>query len=187
MIRLLGNFLHRTGTGFDRARRDERGNATIEFVLWVPFFITLMLASLESGLMLVQRSMLERAMDLTIRDLRIATILNPTHEDLKTVLCNRVLIIPSCTYNLLLEMQVVDTTTWGLPPVGKTCVDRSLGDDLQPVTTYQTGGKNDLVIMRACIKINPFFVTTGIGLQLRRDAAGMYALAATSAFANEPR
>lgn len=182
MTRLMSRLVRRY---LRRARRSEDGATTIEFLIWFPFFITLVGSSIEAGLMQLQQSMLERALDLTIRDLRIGVLQDPSHDDLKVAVCNRIMLVPDCRTDLLLELTEVRTTSWTMPTGATQCTDRSL--EVQPVTTFQPGLQNDLVTVRACIKVEPLFPTTGLGLELPKDAAGMYALTSTSAFVNEPR
>lgn len=168
-----------------RARRAEDGATTIEFLIWFPFFITLVCSSLEAGLMALQHSMLERSLDLTVRDLRIGVLPDPSHNDLKAAVCSRIMIVPGCGSDILLELTAVQTTSWSLPTEAPKCVDHSL--EVQPVTTFQPGVQNELVTVRACIKVRPLFPTTGLGLRLPKDPTGMYALTSASAFVNEPR
>lgn len=145
----------------------------------------LICSSVEAGLVALQKAMLERSLDLTVRDLRIGILAKPTHVDLKASICSNVLFIPNCRNALLLELQTVPRTTWAMPANGTHCVD--LSKDVQPVTTFLPGLQNEIVVIRACVKIRPFFPGTAPGLHLPTDAAGMYALVGTSAFVNEPR
>lgn len=43
------------------------------------------------------------------------------------------------------------------------------------------------MFLRACAKFEPVFPTLGMGDNLVKDGAGMYALVSTSAFVQEPR
>lgn len=168
-------------------RSDERGATTIEFLIWFPFFMLILLSSIEAGLVALQHSMLERSVDLSVRDLRIGKLIDPKHADIKASVCNRVVVIPDCNANILIELALINRATWTMPSPNATCVDRSLPIALQPVPTFSPGTKNDLILLRACIKIRPFFAMTGLGLALPKDLAGMYALTSASAFVNEPR
>jgi hypothetical protein len=60
-------------------------------------------------------------------------------------------------------------------------------DDIEPVVTFNTGGSQQLMLVRACMLVEPFFPSTGIALQLPTDSDGGYGLISMSAFANEPR
>lgn len=42
------------------------------------------------------------------------------------------------------------------------------------------------MLVRVCALFEPFFPTTGLGMMMRYNARGDYALVATTAFVNEP-
>lgn len=169
-----------------RHRRDEEGATTIEFVLWFPFFVTLLCSSLEAGIYSLQTSMLERSLDLTVRDLRIGALINPSHKLLKEEICERAVILNKCDDLLLVELFTVPKPAWTMPKLDADCID--LSEEVQPVTTFQPGLKNEMVMVRACIKVKPLFPTTGLGAAMPRDGTGKYfQMIATSGFVNEPR
>jgi len=71
--------------GLRDLRRKEDGNATIEFAILFPAFIMIFLSAFESGLLMTRQVLLDRAVDLTVRDIRLRTWLPgppPTHDDL---------------------------------------------------------------------------------------------------------
>lgn len=170
---------------FRRAVRSEEGAATIPFVIFVPFFMTLVISSVELGMLMLRDVMLQRGLDMAVRDLRLGTWSNPTHATLKTRICANAAILPNCEANLLVELRPVSKVTWEPLNSGAVCVDRS--QELQPVTEFTAGVSNDMMLIRACIKFNPIFPTTGLGLSMPKDGAGQYALVAATAFVNEPR
>ncbi|MBS9717900.1 TadE/TadG family type IV pilus assembly protein [Pseudohalocynthiibacter aestuariivivens] len=168
-----------------RFRRSEKGNATIEFVLVFPIFIYIFMSAFESGLLAVRHVMLERALDLTVRDLRLGNLTGPTHDELKTLICNRATILPDCMNALQLELRPVSTTTWSPLGSNATCVDRS--GTITPVVAFDGGGDNEMMLVRACAIFDPIFTGNGMGFHMRVDHTGGYALVSTSAFVNEPR
>lgn len=182
IVRACRKFLRSAG----RMRRSDDGATTIEFIIWFPFFMTLMLSSIEAGLVAIQHTMLESALDVTVRDLRLGLLLNPTHDDIKDRVCRDTIVIPRCRERMFIEMQTVDTAIWDLPTARPRCDNVSLPAAVRPVASLTPGQKNDLVVIRACVKLRPLFFTTAGGLSLPRDGAGMYALSTSSAFVNEP-
>ena len=50
-----------------------------------------------------------------------------------------------------------------------------------------TGTSNDMMIVRACLKVDPLFSGFGFGANMYKDATGAYSIVSTSAFVNEPR
>ncbi|RRH76431.1 TadE/TadG family type IV pilus assembly protein [Falsigemmobacter faecalis] len=169
-----------------RYLRREEGNVTMDFVICLPVILMILLASFEAGFATIRKVWLERALDLTVRDLRVGVLgSNPGHDLVRERFCSLAFIMPDCLTDLRLEMNVIDRTTWaGLDPT-PTCVDRTI--DIQPYLDFVQGGSNELVAVRACAVFNPTFPTTPLGLQLRLDDSGGYQLAAMSVFVNEPR
>ncbi|MGF6861955.1 hypothetical protein ABIE69_002529 [Rhodobacteraceae bacterium MBR-64] len=161
----------------------ESGTASVEFVLYVPLFLAVFMAAFESGLITLRHVMLERAVDISVRNLRLGLWADPTPEMLRDEICAQSAIIPDCQNVLLLELIPVDQATWTMPDPGASCVNRN--EEIQPVTAFVTGGQNQLMLVKACAIFNPIFPSTGLGLQLVRDDGG-YAVTAFSAFVNEP-
>ena len=162
----------------------ESGTATIEFALLFPAFIMLFLMVFETGLLLTRGVMLDRAVDISMRDLRLGTLNPMTHDNLKSRICANAGIIPDCEDALLLELVPIDKSTW-MPLAGSaTCVDRS--EDIQPVLDFVPGISNELMLVRVCAVFDPFFPSTGLAAQMQLDSTGAYALVTTSAYVNEP-
>lgn len=172
--------------GLRRFRRSEQGSVTIDFVLVFPVFLTIMLASFEAGYSMIRMVMLERALDLTVRDLRIGTLGQaPTHPEVRVQLCNYSSLFPNCLSEVKLEMQVINRVNWTGFTTPATCIDRTT--DIEPALGFQQGGSNEIVTVRACAVFDPFFPTTKWGLRMPLDASGGYQIASMSAFVNEPR
>ena len=165
--------------------RREEGNATIQFVLVLPLFLSVILIGFESGLMLARQVMLDRALDIAVRDLRLGAIETPTHDDVKNRICDNTAIIRDCRNVLLLELAPVDTTDWALPGEPPSCVDRD--EEIVPVTQFLPGAGNQLMLVRACFVVDPLFPTSRLGLQLPLDASGGFQMRSASSFVNEPR
>lgn len=169
-----------------RFLKDREGNATIEFVLVFPLFIAMFLAAFELGLLQVRHTMLERGLDIAVRNVRLSTSAVPTYESIKENICEGALVVPDCEANLKLEMIRLDpwTSFASIPPAD--CIDRE--EEVNPLRSWVEGGPHDLMIMRACLLFDPMFPTTGIGYQLAANGAngGAYALTSTTAFVTEP-
>lgn len=168
-----------------RFRRSEDGTATIEFALTFPAIMLVFMSSVELGMATFNHSMLERAVDMTVRDIRLGTGTAPQHDEMKNLICERAAFITECDKNLKLEMVQVDPRNWIGIDVEADCTD--LSEEVAPVRNFDNGKENELMILRACAKINPVFPTTGIGKQIEKDGAGQYALISTSAFVQEPK
>ncbi len=174
VTRLLGRF-----------SRSENGAATVEFAITFPAMLLFMLSGIELGMVTLKHSMLERAMDQTIRDIRLSTGTAPQHDEIKDLICARAGFISDCSANLRLEMIQVDPRNWTAISPTPDCTDQS--EDVAPVRNFAPGRENELMIMRACAKFDPVFPTTGLGKNVQKDGAGQFALVSVSAFVQEPK
>ncbi|MEY8839857.1 TadE/TadG family type IV pilus assembly protein, partial [Cribrihabitans sp. XS_ASV171] len=140
-------------------RKQEDGNATIEFVIIFPALLVLMLSGVELAFVSLNHAMLERAVDMTVRDIRLGTGRAHDHDDIKDVICERAGFIEDCASNLKLEMIRLDPYANVSIPVQPDCTDTS--DEVKPVRSFVNGQSNELMVLRACAKINPVFPTSG--------------------------
>jgi len=164
--------------------RREDGAATVEFVIIFPVFISLFLASFELGLYMTRQDMLDRAVDISVRALRLGQFDDPTPQDIRDSICARAgLVVANCDSRVLIEMTRVPTTTWQTLPTSATCVNRD--EEVEPVVTFNGGQPNDMMLIRVCALLEPVFFTTHLGLKMQ-NYGEFYALTATSAFVNEP-
>ena len=161
-------------------RRDERGYSTVEFVIVATTFLTGFFWIFETGLIMTKQMMLERALDMTVRDLRLHSSPLYTHEYIKDRICDLALILDDCSDNLLLELEVVDLATGFTKDA--TCVDKE--NEITPVTSWQPGMRSEIVHMRACVIIDPM-MPNGIAMFPGTSASGI-PLFADTAFVNEP-
>ena len=176
-----------TRAALRRFRGSEQGSATVEFAIMFPFFITLFLSSVEMGMIHLHHSMLERGLDMAVRDIRLGTGSNPSHDDIKDAICDYAGVLPKCDANLRLEMILVDPRAYVAPPSTPDCIDHS--EDPLPLRNFAHGGSNQMMLLRACYVFSPIFPTAGLGYQLVEDGdgAGNAAMSAASAFVQEPR
>jgi hypothetical protein len=170
--------------GLRRLRDREEGTSSIEFVLLFPIFMSLFLSSIELGVVMIRQVMLERALDIAVRDLRLGAWPNVTQDLLKERICAHAGIIPNCESEMLLELRAVRAPDYTLPDPAATCVDRSA--EVQPVVTFRDGPENELMIVRACVLIDPIIPGSGLGMKMQENTRDGFALVATSAYVNEP-
>lgn len=180
----MSRFMSRLGARLRPKGLSDDGNATIEFAILFPAFLTLFLVVVETGVLLTRGVMLDRAVDISVRAVRLGALDPMTHDNLKSTICDQSVIIPDCENVLLVELRPISKTTWGPLDNIATCVDRSA--DIQPVLAFDQGGGDEMMLVRVCAVFDPFFPTTGLAAQLDLDGTGAYALISTSAFVNEP-
>ncbi|WP_170604395.1 TadE/TadG family type IV pilus assembly protein [Ruegeria arenilitoris] len=166
-----------------RLCRKEDGNATVEFVIVFPAIMFLVLSGLELAFVTLRHAQLERAVDLTVRDIRLNTGTSPQHDEIKALICDRAIFINNCAANLRLEMIRQDPFATVTVPTDPDCTD--LAEVARPVRTFENGLENELMVLRACAKINPVFPTSAMGRALVNEE-GQYALTATTVFVQEP-
>ncbi|KAJ55313.1 hypothetical protein ACMU_11485 [Actibacterium mucosum KCTC 23349] len=168
-----------------RFRRREGGTATMEFAIFFPVFFAIFLSGFELSFVMIRQMWLERALDMTVRDLRLGTWPNVSQDVLKADICDGMgNLVQNCDSELMLELRTVDRVSWVTPNPAATCVDR--GEDVQPVTSFEPGTENEMVLIRACILMDPIFPGTALALILEQNRGDGVALVATSGFVNEP-
>lgn len=166
-----------------RFRRREDGNATVEFVLVFPVIMGVLLAGIEMAFMTLNQSLLERGVDLVVRDLRLGTGTAPQHDELKLKICEAAAFIRDCDTNLKLEMIRQDPYAGISIDADADCTD--LSEEVRPVRNFENGQSNELMVLRACAKVNPIFPTATLGRTVA-NSEGQYALTAMSVFVQEP-
>ena len=118
-----------------RLRRAQDGSGTIEFALLAPLFIGLFLSTFELGMLLTRQMMLDRALDIAVREVRLGRLSGDVHQGIKDIVCARARVIPKCDLRLTLAMTVVDPRAWNgvEPPV--RCRDRD--EDEPPANEFR--------------------------------------------------
>lgn len=170
-----------------QAWREESGVASIEFVFAIPILLAIFMASFESGLFMTREIMLEHAVDMVMRELRLGHYPAPvTTDKMKTEICSRTVVFNDCASNIMIELTSIVPPSYTLPADTTDC--RDVSKPIAPSTSLVVGQENELMLVRVCIVVDALFPTTGIGLNLTRSAAngGGVAIVAVSAYANEP-
>lgn len=179
------SFFHKARRQLRRFVRRDDGTASIEIVIILPVFMFFFMSAYEGGMVSMRHMMMERGLDLAVRDVRIGRLLDPTHEELKTRICKYSSIIPDCNEQLQLEMVVMDINNWGTQLDGAIkCIDRAL--TVQPAVQFTHGDNNELMVLQVCTLFDPVVPTSGLGKYIPKKSGGAYALVASSAFVMEP-
>ncbi|WP_425099743.1 TadE/TadG family type IV pilus assembly protein [Tropicibacter sp. S64] len=167
-----------------RFRKDETGSMVVPFALWTPVFLGLILSAIELGTVTIRQTALERALDDTVRDLRLDAGVVGTHDELKAKICQTAAVLPACTEMLRLELVRLDMRNWQAPQAKADCVDTS--EQINPVRGFYKGGEQEMMMIRACYKYQPITPAGTLSSSLATDAAGYTAIVSTTAFVNEP-
>lgn len=187
---MISPFSGRTGPGaclrraWRRFRDDRRGTATVEFVLIFPAFLSMMAMSIELGFVTLRSTLMERGLDIAVREIRLGTGTAPQHDEIKRIVCENALFLSDCESNLQLEMRPADPRAFNSLDTTPDCTDRS--EPAKPVRQFTPGQQNQLMLLRACFKYDPFFPEEILGQALRADDSGQAVIIKTTAFVQEP-
>ena len=162
---------------------DESATATVEFVLLVPIIMGIVFSILESGWLMTQKTMLDRGVNMAIRDLQLGKLVDPSSDVLITSVCDYAAILKDCGDALHLEMVELANPS---SSANATCVDRVT--EIEPVVNWVHGSRiePEIMVLRACFVVDPLIPGSAIGALLPKDASGGYNMVSYSAFVNEP-
>lgn len=167
-----------------RMARDESGSATVEFVLVFPIYLAFLVLSIEAGFITMRHTLLERGMDLTVRELRLGTGTAPQHDAIKDLVCDNSLLLFDCEDNLRLEMAPADLFAFNSLDTTADCTDRA--EEAKPVRAFTPGQPNELMLLRACYKYDPLFPDEFLGSALSKDTSGQASIISITSFVQEP-
>ncbi len=163
---------------------NDAGAAAAEFVIVFPLIMFLFFSTVEVGIYMMRWVMLDRAVDMNVRALRLGTMSPMTADELKRRVCADTRVLQDCLGSISVELFPVSTETWTLPAQNVACVDRA--ENIDPVLEFTPGTENELMVVRVCLVADPVFPVTPLVLRMPLDASGGYALASVSTFVNEP-
>lgn len=179
MIMASGGIIRR----FSKYLKANAGNATVEFVIIFPVLIWIVFSTFELGWMTTRQMMLDRGVSLTIRDLRLGKIPNPTHDTLKDLVCERATILRDCKNSIFMELVPMSLSD-GLPTTSTQCIDRT--GEIDPVESFTSGVEEDIMFVRVCVVVDPLMPGMGVGAGLNLLNGGGFAMVAFSAYKREP-
>lgn len=170
---------------FGRFRKDESGSIfLIEFVILFPLIFGIFLASIEMSLYSLRQVHLNRGLEDAVRYVRLNTSTPMTHDQIKSLVCERAGNVSNCDETLRLEMISVDPRNFSTMPTDIDCVDKS--EPVTPERGFSLGQKHDLMVLRACLKFDPMLPSSRLGFKYATDGSGQSAMYAISAFVQEP-
>lgn len=166
--------------------RRQDGNVTVEFVIVVPFLLSLFFASVDAGITMLRQVFLDRAVDIAVREVRLGNL--SESDSLAQEICSRTSLIADCGQNITVEMVPIDTTNFAGLTDPIQCVDRELG--ITPAVAFNPGAggsAQELMLLRVCIAADPFIRLTGYLSSMPINADGEYVLVSRGVFVNEPQ
>lgn len=169
---------------FSNLARDENGSASVEFVLIFPVYLSFMLMSIELGFVTMRHTLLERGMDMAVREIRLGTGTVPQHDDIKDLVCENAIMVLNCQEKLRLEMRPANPFALQTLDTTPDCTDAA--EPAKPVRAFVPGQANQLMLLRVCYKYEPFFPDDFLGSALEKDTSGEAAIVSMTAFVQEP-
>ena len=177
MIRHIKSF-------FKRFKREDGGNMTIEFVFCIPLVFGIFLTTAEMGIYTVRQMFLDRGLDMAVRNVRLNTGVDFTHDSLKTMVCGFSGFLENCEAELSLSMNPIIIRNYS-GPSGQPSDCTNTNTEIAPLRNFVHGGEHELMLVVACYKFRPIFPTTGLGFAFssETDLSRMYSF---SGFVQEP-
>ena len=155
----------------------------MEFIIVFPLVMWFFMTIFETGFIATRIVLLEHGLDVASRELRLGLDPSVNHERFKQRVCERSKILMNCDRDLVLEVVELDLTS-AYPQNQANCIDRT--GEIDPTITFNPGGRNRIMFVRACMIIDPLFPGLGITLGLPKDSSGGFQSVAYTAFMNEP-
>ncbi|PIE11900.1 MAG: hypothetical protein CSA72_01950 [Rhodobacterales bacterium] len=175
---------------FARLRRDVRGTYAMSLMVLMPLIGIIMGFAGDLGISLTRQVMLERAVDVQARSIRLGLRPADDYAGLRKAICETARIIPECETRLKLQLKAMSPYSWESIGATPDC------ESLKEVTytepkEFDTAQGNQLVVLRVCAVVEPFMPGYGVGGALVRtsdpDAPNrFYQVMATTAFVKEP-
>ncbi|MEM7520034.1 MAG: pilus assembly protein [Pseudomonadota bacterium] len=168
-----------------RFRRQEDGSIfLIEFCVFVPLLFGSFLMATEMSIYSMRQMYLDRGLDIAVRFIRLNTATNYTHADIKQLVCDNSGWLEDCDTNLRLEMIELDPRSFAPFNAQADCIDTS--QPVSPVRGFTLGQENQLMMLRACVRFDPVFPTSGLANEFEKDGSGRARMISAAAFVQEP-
>lgn len=167
-----------------RFRREEDGQMLIEFALAIPLIFTLFMTSVEMGIYSMRQMFLDRGLDMAVRNVRLNTGADYTHNDIKLMICQYSNFLEDCDSALKLELHPVDPRNFVGFDSPEDCAD--ISQPITPSRTFVHGSEHQLMLVQACYMFKPVFPTSGLGYALTKDGSGRSKMVSLSGFVQEP-
>lgn len=169
-------------------RRDTSGVTTVELMVALPLMLSIVSFTMDLGLLMVRNVVLERAVDISIRDIRLGNAPADDYDGLRQKICENAIIIPECSTRLKMQLNAMSPYVWEDPGKVPDC------ESLKSVTVtaprvFDAAARNQLVFFRACAVLDPVMPGWGMGDLLTQASDGtrnrFYQVVAATTFTKE--
>lgn len=173
------------GLGLKRFLRDETGSATMEFAVVLPFLVLIVFMFAEIGILTGRTALMKRGVSIAIRDVRLGLNPNADVAQFRNTVCANAFLIDECNDELTVDVQPLSQVAY-TQGTKQTVVCRNREDpDSTPQTDFNQGVEGEIMLVRACLIVDPVFPGTGFGAGLAWEPGGGYWITAITAFMNE--
>lgn len=181
---MAGQWLRRCRRMLRRFLTQQDGVTAIEFAMLAAPFLYLILAILETGILLFSEYVIEHGVGNAARMIRTGEVQTDglTASEFKTLVCGSLATYLDCTSRLHVDVRAFDDFA-GVALPDPLTDEGELSDDVTTNAQFQTGDPLDAVVVRTYYAW-PLF-TPGIS-HLANMTDGRRLLAAGAAFRNEP-
>lgn len=179
--------LRARAAGWRRRLVQDAGTATLEFLILMPTMFFFIANSGEATTILARGALLDRTLDIVMRDLRLGNTNGMTYEQFRTLFCEKAIGgIPDCRNAVAIELRPRTTANIEAMRGGAQCRNRA--EEIKPkLDAVQAGNSNDVMLVRVCASFEPMFPKyIGIGAALPKDENGDYRITAVSSYVREP-
>lgn len=161
--------------------RDTSGAATLEFVVLVPFLMIVVFMFAEIGILAGRTVLLKRGVNIAARDIRLGDAVD--QDAFRATACANAFLINSCITDLRIEMIPHDVAARQDPTTTIYCPNRfpDPGEPVVPFNDFQNGVDGNIMIIKACLIVDPVFPGVGLAAGLNFADGQGYAIIAKSA------
>ncbi len=166
-----------------RFLRNQSGQIAIEFTVLFPILFSALLIAIELGLYTLQQTMLDRALDLAVREVRVDSTQEHSHASIKRMICDNETFFSDCDTELMLELSVVDPRGFSGFSSARNCADRAT--PVNPMHSYNPSNGHALMLVRACYVFDPIFPVTRLWQSGATGTENGIMMTSTSVFVQE--
>ncbi|MEM9725923.1 MAG: TadE/TadG family type IV pilus assembly protein, partial [Pseudomonadota bacterium] len=169
-----------------RWRKDEDGSTTVEFVLALPLFFTLLMAIFELSYLVLKIVTFDDAVAQASRFIYTGAAQGGaiTAPQLEGFICENAPFFTDCEENIMVEARPI--ADFGATPTDNASCRDSADTGLQPAAAFSAGGSNEIMFLRVCVTTDTVFPLDSFGLDIDRTPSGRIQLVSQTAFTNEP-
>ncbi|MEM6635435.1 MAG: TadE/TadG family type IV pilus assembly protein [Pseudomonadota bacterium] len=168
---------------------DESGNSTVEFAILFPLYIAIIFAGVEAGLLMTRYMMVERGVDMAMRDVRLGNLDGITYDELRDRICNYTGVVSNCSTNLVMSTEILSAGET-VDPAPADCLDRTATaeelEEFNPADGFNPGNTSQIVVIKICAIVDPLLHNFGLANLLALDESGGFAVRSKTAFLHEP-